>query len=289
MIIDQIYDYLKKEGKKINQEVLEEARTRFSAVTKRQFMKDSGGPKKGKIYPSSMGKECPRQLAYSYHGFPKDEPLQPRAKLNFYVGDLIELGVLALAKLAGCDIGLNNEYIKVSVDGFDSNGFVDGLFSYNDKMYVIEVKSQSSYSFRRFEKEGFSNKWGYLTQLSLYLDALDLDEGIFLVVDKNTGKLAERRVKKDEEAIEKAKENVRTILASSPETLPPRYVDFEDVKWMTRKKCWDITKLADDSNNPICQYCQYTSTCWGEDLVKKEMVSGKPHFRIYKEDLEEGT
>lgn len=278
MIVDSIYDYINKSGKEVNKEILEEARKRFGYTIKRQFMSDSDWDRAGKIYPSQMGKKCTRQLAYKYHGFEYESDMAPRVKVKFFLGDLSELGALALGKLSGLDIGLSQSKLDIEVNGFESHGYIDGLLYDGDEPYIVEAKSTGRYGFQSFEKNGFKDKPNYMTQINLYMRNLGIDKGIFLVINTDSGHLAERIVNYDKKYIDIAKNNVDTVLDSSEDDLPERLHEIEDFKWMSRKKCYEI-------DDYICDYCDYNDLCWGS--ITTEIVGGKPKHRLFIDDYDD--
>ena len=278
MIVDKIYNYINSSGKEVNKEILEEARERFGHTIKRQFMEDDDRDRSGSIYPSQMGKKCARQLSYKYHGVEYESDMAPRTKVKFFLGDLSELGVLALGKLAGLDLGLSQSKLNIEVNGFKSHGYIDGLLYDNDgEPYIVEIKSKGKYGFREFEKSGFKDSPAYMTQINLYMRNLNIDKGIFLVINTDSGHLSERVVQYDQKYVDMAKDNVNTVVDSSVDDLPQRLHKINDFKWMSRKECYEV-------NDYRCSYCDYIDQCWGN--VTTEVVSGKPKKRLYIEDYD---
>lgn len=278
MIVDSIYDYINKSGKEVNKEILEDSLEKFQRTVTRQFMEDDTYDRSGSIYPSQMGKECARHLAYRYLGFDYDDDMAPRTKMKFFLGDLSELAALTLAKLSGLDIGLSQSQLEIDVNGFETHGYIDGFLYENDKEYVVECKSKGKYGFQRFEKNGFEDNSPYMTQINLYMRNLGVEQGVFLVVNTDTGHIAEEKVQYNQKYVDKAKENVDIVLNSSEDNLPDRLHKINDFKWMPRNKCYTI----DDWK---CQYCSYKEKCWGK--ITTDTVSGKPKHRIYQDDFDE--
>lgn len=137
---------------------------------------------------SSIGKPCIRQLWYSYH-FPEEkEVLDASVKLKFLYGDLTEEFVLFLAELSGHRVEGRQDTLTISgVDGH-RDAIIDGV--------VVDVKSASTYSFKKFADHlnPSTDSFGYLDQLQSYLHAsreddlvTDKSRGAFLVIDKTLG------------------------------------------------------------------------------------------------------
>lgn len=278
MIVDQIYKYINKEGKEINKEILKEASKRFDKTIKRQFMSDDNWDRTGSIYASQMGKKCARQLAYRYLGFKYESDMAPRTKIKFFLGDLSELGALALAKLSGLDIGLSQSKLDIEVEGHKTHGYIDGLLYDDGEPYVVEAKSKGKWGFQTFKKDGFKDTPTYMTQINLYMRNLGIDKGIFLVVNTDTGHIAEQVVHYDEKYIKIAQDNVKTVLNSTKENLPERLHKITDFKWMPRNKCYEI-------NDWRCDYCDYKDICWGNVTV--DTIGGKPKHRIYMDNYDD--
>ena len=139
---------------------------------------------------SNIGTPCKRKLWY-YLNLPEHEQdLPANVHLKFAYGDLIENLLLALAKAAGHRV--EGEQDEVVVDGIvgHRDAVIDGV--------TIDVKSASSASFKKFEKNELrvDDPFGYIQQLTGYVygakdDPLVTDKtgGAFLVMDKTLGHL----------------------------------------------------------------------------------------------------
>lgn len=275
MILEKLQEYLENEGKNIHEAAIEAGKNRFVHLIKRQFMEDRKSGK-GRIYPSSVGGKCARKLAYQYHGYEREE-FPARKHLQWFIGDLAELGVLSTMKAAGLDVGLNNEYIPVEFGEHELHGFIDGLLHHEGETYLLEVKSKTHYGFKRFQSNGPDNKWGNLSQANLYMKTLDLDRAVYFVVDRSTGKMCEHLMSFDEEYVEWARRNFAEVMESTEDNLPDRFVSLEELDWHPQLKCYEL--------GTVCSYCDYKKYCWPK--AEKEIVGGKPEFRIYREKVGE--
>src|SRR3990167_3186760 len=104
MIVDKINKYLSEAGKTIEESLRYDVEKLAGAAFQRQFMDSEVYDAKGKLWFSGIGK-CVRQQAYKFHGFEKKgKEIDARAKLAFFTGDLVELTIVSLAKLAGCNV-----------------------------------------------------------------------------------------------------------------------------------------------------------------------------------------
>lgn len=272
MIVDRIYQYLNSEGKTFNAAVLEEALGRYRYILQRQLMQDRE-EKPGYLYVTRFTHPCARKGAYAYHGFEAEE-LQPRAKLTFLIGDAVELALVATAKMAGCRLDLNNDRVELNIGGYKVGGYIDGLFSPDGKeLWVAEFKSMSPYSFKSFQKEGYDDTWGYVSQINAYMKALDLKAAIVVGLDKQTGALHEQTIKFDPVVWEGAEARAMAILQSTPAELPPRAI---------------LPELAKGSKVKLglqCGYCQYKQHCWPE--AELDTSGRSPVWYLPKEAMDE--
>lgn len=137
---------------------------------------------------SNIGTECHRQLWFKVNQPEVIEKLPPEVRMKFLYGDILEELLLFLAREAGHTV--EGEQDEVSLFGVKGHrdSVIDG--------HVIDVKSASSFAFKKF-KSGLKkddDAFGYLSQLSGYLEAsyddpvvTIKDKAGFLVIDKTTG------------------------------------------------------------------------------------------------------
>lgn len=227
MIVEKIYQYLSGQEKTLNDAILDEVAQNSRFAFKRQFM-EADQNDKGKIRLSSAGR-CARQVAYAYHGFEKKgKEIDARAKLVFWTGDLIELTVVNLAKLAGCvllNTGQDQLTVSLPVNGTFAVGHPDGIFLEDGKNYLLEVKSMSSFSYAKFEQGEIDE--GYIAQINAYMEALKLEACVFIGLNKDNGMMHERIVKKNPKVVESLTKNLASVAHSTPEKLPPPPAELE--------------------------------------------------------------
>lgn len=146
--------------------------------------------RKATLRMSNIGTPCKRKLWYYLNTTSTESTLSPSTLLKFAYGDLIENLLLSLAKAAGHKV--EGEQAEVVVDGIvgHRDAVIDGV--------TVDVKSASSASFKKFEKNELrvDDPFGYIQQLTGYVygakdDPLVTDKtgGAFLVMDKTLGHL----------------------------------------------------------------------------------------------------
>lgn len=240
MIVDRINAYLAGEGKTVDEAILADVAALARYAFERQFgLREE---KKRGVWFSSLGR-CLRQQAYDALGIPQNgKTIDSRAKMVFFQGDMVELAVVKLAQLAGCNItecGADQQ--RVEWEG--SSGRPDGIY-HNGSDYLLEVKSMSSFRFSDFEKGVIDE--GYLFQVNAGLEAKGLEKALILGLNKDAGVLAEKLVTKDPAMVAELRRRIETLKnVKSLEDLPPRPYAPNDKHFYP----WN------------CLYCAHWKTC----------------------------
>ena len=224
MVVDKINKYLNSKELRIDEAIKYEIEKLAGYTFSRQFMEDNEGS--GKLRLSASG-HCPRKLAYKYHKFePKGKEIDGRARIIFWMGDLVEMIITELARLAGVPLlatGFRQLTVEMDVDGEKITGHPDGLILDNGEIILLEVKSMSDFAFTKFDKKGEIDD-GYLSQVNCYMDCLNIKKTLFVALDKNNAVMSEKLVKYDQNYVKKAINGFREVLNSTKNSLPkPRY------------------------------------------------------------------
>lgn len=240
-LIEDIYNVV-KEGIEITDEQSSEFGRRMG-----QLIQSRLAPRKAQrntLRLSNLGKKD-RQLWYTVNGY-QGEEFDGKTLYKFLYGDIIEELVLFLAELAGH-----------KVEGRQGEVRVDGILGHRDAIIdgvLVDVKSASSYSFKKF-KEGTlkdDDPFGYYTQLAGYISDPEYadDHGAFLAVDKQTGALA--------------------LLMVDPSDLPDihgRVAHLKDVVKQAEppERCFEPEPMGKKGNMKLaagCSYCPFKVECW---------------------------
>lgn len=201
---------------------------------------------------SNIGKPCERQLWYEINQPEDGEKLRPETYMKFAFGHMIEELVLFLAELAGHEVTGRQDTQEIEGIKGHWDAVIDGT--------IVDVKSASSYSFKKFKDGGLkeNDPFGYVGQLQSYLYAGQTDDQVtdktqasFLAVDKTLGHLTLDFHSKDEtnwpEVYKAKKELIRS------EVPPDRGFDDEPFGQSGNKKL-----------GTNCSYCPFNKTCWPE-------------------------
>jgi len=220
--------------------------------------------KKTNLRMSILGRPA-RQLWYDKHEPEKQYDPDPSLQLRFLYGHILEHLILFLTELAGHEV--TDQQKKVSVSGvvghMDSK--IDGE--------VVDVKTASAYSFKKFE-QGTLNEddpFGYIAQLSGYEESEQTNHGGFLAINKSTGQLALFRPD------DLMKPNVKTLIKDLKEKLdkdnPP-------------EKCYEPVRHEKSGNMKLpvgCVYCSHKVKCYqdandGQGLRTFKYANGKVYL-----------
>lgn len=191
---------------------------------------------------SGIGKECDRQLWYSYHSPIKTK--DPRILRIFRLGHIIEKEVLDLLRMAGFTIYSSGDDDS-QYGGLDEEiGYnIDGVLMMDDVPYLLEIKSASDKRFNQMVKVGVKlSDPVYYVQMISYMKYMDLDRGLFIAYNKNTSDI-----------------HVEVIVASN----------MEANYFINRGK--EIARMESEPERKyktsaffVCKMCEYRDRCWSD-------------------------
>lgn len=198
---------------------------------------------------SNIGKPCERALWYELNNYPAED-LKASTFLKFLYGDLVEELMLFLAELAGHKVeGRQGEQEIAGIKGH-RDAIIDG--------HLVDVKSASSYSFKKFADGTLAENdvFGYIPQLRSYHHASQEDEILtdkesasFLAVDKTLGHITLSTIKKEDQNWEKIYEDKKAMVNQAEP--PPRGFQPEP-----------FGKSGNMKLGVNCSYCPFKKTCY---------------------------
>lgn len=200
------------------------------------------------------------------------EPLPPEARIKFLFGDILEELLLFLAKEAGHTVTGQQDEVDINGVKGHRDAVIDGR--------LVDCKSASSYSFKKFQSNGLrsDDPFGYLPQLGAYLDGSSKDPTVtekdvasFLVIDKQLGKITLDTYPKSGDNFKEMVDHKKKIL----ELVEP-----------PEQKCYDPVpegKSGNEKLNVGCSYCAFKWSCW--DGLRAFAYSSGPVFlsKVVKE------
>lgn len=245
-LVDDIYNLFIDKTALTRSDLELPAKQLSKAITKHVVdrLLESKQPKRKKTLSMSQVGKPLRQLWYNLKDFPVSEKPLPHNQIKFLYGNILEELLLFLSRAAGHVV--TEEQKKVELDGVKGHKDcrIDGI--------TVDVKSASSYAFKKFESNtvGKDDPFGYISQLSGYAQAEGDKEAAFLAIDKQNGKIALSPLHEMEfDDVSQRIEKINTALESD---IPPErcYKDVPEGKTGNRKLSIG------------CSYCPHKFYCW---------------------------
>jgi hypothetical protein len=237
-LVKDIYAVFEK-GTEVNEQVIEDFGRNLGKQLADRIARKQERPT---LRVSNLGTPD-RKLWYSINKPELGEPLAGSTRLKFLIGDLWEEVIMFLAKVAGHEV--TDEQKQVSLHGV--KGHIDGRVSGR----LVDVKSASPYSFKKFASGGLADNdpFGYISQLSSYAACEGDAVGSFVVADKVSGKLHVDTHEFEPKDTAKIVADKQSMLMQ-PEPPPRCYPDIPDGAYGNRKLGVE------------CSYCAFKQTCW---------------------------
>jgi hypothetical protein len=243
-LVEDIFELFNPEHTHVpDEQRLEEVGEQFKELLRRRLAERE--PIDNPLRFSSLGKKD-RQVWYMAKHFPTED-LTAKTYFKFLYGDVIELLVLFLAKEAGHTVEREQE--EINVDGVlgHIDAIIDGV--------VVDVKSASPYSYKKFETQTVleNDPFGYVQQLAGYSNVLTPDRGAaWVAFDKVHGDICvsplSSSIVADYQPAPRI-EHLREVIAQDEP--PPR--------------CYDDEPMGKSGNRKLttpCSYCGYKWRCW---------------------------
>lgn len=198
-----------------------------------------------KLRLSAIGKPN-RQLWYRSNLKQKRNPLPSSTKIKFLYGHILEELLLLLTRVAGHTVKETQKELDIQGIKGHQDAVIDGI--------LVDCKSASGKSFEKFKQNRLyeDDPFGYISQISAYAQANEVDEAAFLVIDKSTGEICLTPVH-SLEMINATKRVEYLKKMVSDNNIPDRcYSDIPDGK-------------SGNYKLPIgCVYCDYKRECWSD-------------------------
>jgi hypothetical protein len=212
----------------------------------------SGTREQGKLWASDIGKPCLRQHYYKFNEPDKAEQLSGNTKFKFLYGDILEETVLCLGREAKHRITAEQERVETQVQGWTVSGRIDAVVDDT----LIDVKSTSSYGYKKYSTEGINpsnDSFGYLEQLGYYFRYGDfsVDGTGFIFIDKQNGhiKYVPCEVPSKEALDTKIKAIIKAVEGEEDEA--PKAFSPEP-----------FGKSGNQKLSMPCSYCDFKQHCW---------------------------
>ena len=234
-----------------------------------EFLSPDTRGNKGRLSMSSIGKHD-RQLWYAFHD-KKKRTTPSQLKLKFFFGNLVESFLLFLAQEAGHKVTDRQKEVVIDSIKGHIDAKIDGV--------VVDVKSASDFGFKKFKENTLfvDDPFGYVGQLSAYVQAEGGDSGYFLAYNKNTAEMS--LLELDELTMIDAQERIATL---------KEVVKQKDLP----ERCYTDTPYLKSGNRTIntnCTFCDYKHECWADanDGEGLRVFDYKPHPKYFSHVVRE--
>lgn len=269
-IPNDIYKLLTSKTMAVEDEDEREAIIQHFADECAQMLREAMGPeqvRKGRLRLSAIGKPD-RQIYNDYHSNDA-EPHSGATYIKFLYGHLTEAMLLALVKLSGHKVTDEQKQCRVAGVRGSMDCNIDGV--------VVDVKSASSYGFKKFKdaRLPYDDPFGYVGQIKGYAHSEGNPLIGWLAMDKQNGTLAWLGYDLDN---------------LPPELEPIMGYDIEArvealkklVEGPIPQRCYDDVPDGKSGNRKLasgCSYCSHKYQCW-ENLRTFLYSSGSKYLTV---------
>jgi hypothetical protein len=215
---------------------------------------------------SNLGTSCERELWFKVNAKDQGIPFRAPHLIKFMFGDILESFLLQLAVMAGHSVEGAQDQLEINGVKGHRDAIIDG--------YLVDVKSASTYSFKKFE-EGLTpdnDPFSYIPQINLYLKASENDprlihknRAFFLVIDKTLGNICLSEapiIRQDWHKFVEQKKQV--VAAKNP---PPRVIPAEP-----------DGKSGNMKLGTKCSYCAFPYRCYEGEGLRTFIYSDGPRY-----------
>lgn len=232
-------------------------------------------PYRDHLGASLIGKECARELWYSFRWFSQQQ-FEGRILRLFNRGHLEEPRFVALLKMIGCQVWQFTEDGKqFRIHGHNGHfgGSLDavilGIPEMPDEPVLGEFKTHSSKSFEKLKADGvLKAKWEHFIQMQIYMGKMNLRWALYLAVNKNDDDIYGELIQFDQLQYQRYLD--RSISIVDSRTPPPRI--NENPSWFKCKFC-NVREICHEKAEPAknCRTCK-----WSSPTINSEWLCSQP-------------
>lgn len=290
MIVDRIEKFLRENRDPIPEALVADYHRMVGRSIQRQFVRRQHEPRG---WRASMSWDCTRRLAYELRGC-EPEPTEWNTSITFQQGDEREaMGVLWTRLAMPNDIvspviGGEQEDVSIVVAGQEIRGHIDMVVRDPEGREIpVDWKTANGISYGE-AKDANTNqnspwwtkqRFNYLSQLRIYMEAKKSPYGIFGYVNKEAGALMEIHVKPDPTWRREFEERVIYLRGHTDAGTIPPHPD-----WAKPVRLPGSNQRPDGSKGPVdelirfpCGYCKMKAHCFpGYEVVP---LAAGPKFR----------
>ena len=248
-------------------------------------------PFRAHLGASLIGRECTRELWYSFHWATKNV-FGGRMHRLFNRGHLEEPRFVALLEMIGCtvwQVDAQGKQFRVEGHRGHFGGSIDAVISGLPEMGTApvlgEFKTHGDKSFKKLLDEGVqSAKWEHFVQMQTYMGKLKLPAALYMAVNKHDDDLYAEIVMFDQAVYERYQQ--RSVIVIDAVEAPKRI--NQSPGWFKCKFC-DHKAVCHGTALPErnCRTCvhvkvgdnkTWTCTAHGRDLSEEDQLAGCPTY-----------
>ena len=209
-----------------------------------EFLSPETRDNKGRLRMSAIGKHD-RQLWYEFND-KKKKPVSSQLKLRFFFGNLVESFILFLVQEAGHKVTDRQKEVVIDSIKGHIDAKIDGV--------VVDVKSASDFGFKKFKEHTLfrDDPFGYIGQLSGYVQAEGGDSGYFLAYNKSTAEMT--LVEIDELTMIDAQKRIAALKKVMKQKDAPERCYADKPEGKSGNRVIDVN----------CTFCDYRYECWAD-------------------------
>lgn len=254
----------------IDKALLEDQGNRFRGIL-RELMplaedayESNTQPWRSHLGASLLGRECSRELWYSFH-WSILKKFEGRMIRLFNRGHLEEPRMVALLKMIGYQVWqFNSNGKQFRVDGYKNHagGGIDavvrGVLDIPEGENALgEFKTHNDDSFQKLKQTGvFNAKPEHFVQMQTYMGKLDLKYALYVAVNKNNDELHAEIIHFDQKLFDRYQERSRIVIDSK---VPLPKLPNASASWYKCKFC-DYNGICNRGETPVknCRTCQFS-------------------------------
>tara|TARA_R100000306_G_scaffold62362_1_gene68943 strand:- start:3680 stop:4540 length:861 start_codon:yes stop_codon:yes gene_type:complete len=262
-LIPDIYDRITS-NKKVSKDNLDAFLEGIRSAVIKQMEEKRGDSGEKSLRMSSIGKPD-RKIWMEINGPKIEKSYTGPTLIKFLYGSIIEELVIFLAKESGHEVDNLQKKIKVN----SIVGHIDCTI--DDE--IVDIKSASDFAFRKFKSGSIESDdpFGYIGQISGYVEGEGKDVGYLLALNKVTGDMCLLEI--DEFTLINAGERIKKLKKIISSDIVP---DF----------CYESVPDGKSGNMKLsrdCGYCSYKWTCFPNMRVFRYSDSVKYLTEVTKE------
>tara|TARA_R110000796_G_scaffold35933_6_gene92136 strand:+ start:1873 stop:2742 length:870 start_codon:yes stop_codon:yes gene_type:complete len=232
-------------------------------IMKKEFLPSEGRSRKLRL--SAIGKPALVQW-YSYNKF-TGEKITPHTYIKFMYGHIIEEMLLFLTRMSGHEVKDEQKQCEVGGIKGHMDCTIDGV--------VVDVKSTSSYGFKKFKDRtlAMDDSFGYIDQIKAYAHSEGKRKWAWLAMDKQNGHLCVLEYdldNKDDPMYDYYSEDIVERVEFVKKTVK------EDIRPSLCSEPVPDGKSGNLKLSTMCSYCQYKEHCYPN--VRAFSYSTGPRF-----------